>query len=200
MLPMHSRSLPGCGQSTSEATPGQWRLARALGLALVACLPLAGCGGGSMADLRDYVAEVKKRKGSAIEELPPIEPYVVYTYQSSDSTDPFAPFFQPPDEEAGPKVACEECPQPDFDRNREELEGHALDSLRMMGTLEKDDDIWGIVRSPDAIIHRVKVGNYMGKNHGKIINISEEKIELVEIVPDGQGGWIERDAALALVE
>lgn len=152
-----------------------------------------------MSDLRDYVAEVKKRKGSAIEELPPIEPYIVYTYQSSDAVDPFAPFFQEETTPEGPQVAGSGI-QPDFDRNREELEGHTLDSLRMMGTLEKDDDIWGIVRSPDAIIHRVKVGNYMGKNHGKIINISEEKIELVEIVPDGQGGWIERDAALALVE
>lgn len=171
--------------------------------ALVLCVPLAGCGGGSMADLRDYVAEVKTRKSSRIEELPPIEPYIVYAYPCDgtvECTDPFEPFFQePPKPPDAPDVAGSGI-QPDFDRNREELEGHALDALRMMGTLEKDAEIWGIVRSPDSIIHRVKVGNYIGKNHGKITNISDEKIELLEIIPDGQGGWTERDAALALVQ
>ena len=91
-------------------------------------------------------------------------------------------------------------PQPDLDRNREELEQYALDSLRMVGTLDRDGTVWAIVRSPDSIIHRISVGNYMGKNHGKIIGISEDRIELMEIIPDGLGGFEERDAALALAE
>ena len=115
--------------------------------------------------------------------------------------DPFEPFFQ---EE--PKQAEEEGkgegsgPKPDFNRNREELETYALDSLRMLGTLQRAGDTWAIVRSPDAIIHRISVGNYIGRNHGKIIGITEEQIDLKEIIPDGQGGWTERDASLALLE
>ena len=69
-----------------------------------------------------------------------------------------------------------------------------------MGTLELNDSLWGIVRSPDALIHRVRVGNYLGKNHGKVIDITEEAIALMEIVEDGQGGYQERDAALAMFE
>ena len=71
----------------------------------------------------------------------------------------------------------------------------------MMGTLERDGARPGpSCADPDTIIHRISVGNYIGKNHGKIIGISEDRIELKEIVPDGQGGWTERDAALALLE
>ena len=70
----------------------------------------------------------------------------------------------------------------------------------MMGTLELNEELWGIVRSPDGTIHRVQVGNYVGRNHGKIVGISEESIDLNEIIQDGQGGWQERDAALALTQ
>lgn len=188
--------------STTARRPGA--AARALAMLIIVCVPLAGCGGGSMADLRSYVAEVKTRKGTRIEELPPIEPYVVYTYPCNgeiECVDPFEPFFleppRPPESEgqvAGNGIS------PDFDRNREELESYPLDGLRMMGTLEKDDQFWGILRDPDAIIHRVQVGNYIGQNHGKITNITEDKIELLEIVPDGRGGWEERTAEIALAE
>jgi type IV pilus assembly protein PilP len=179
-------------------------IVRTLATLLVVCVPLAGCGGGSMADLRGYVAEVKTRKGGRIEELPPIEPYVVYAYPCDgaiDCVDPFEPFYleppRPPESEgqvAGTGIS------PDFDRNREELESYPLDGLRMMGTLEKNEQFWGILRDPDAIIHRVQVGNYIGQNHGKITSITEDRIELLEIVPDGQGGWEERNAEIALAE
>lgn len=152
-----------------------------------------------MSDLESYVSEVLSRPGGKIEPIPPLEPYVVYTYQSSDGVDPFEPFFQ---EVPEPTTVAGEGggPAPDPNRNKEELEGYSLDSLRMMGTLEQDETIWGIIRTPDGAIHRVQSGNYMGRNHGKITHISEEKIELTEIVADSQGRWQERPAGLALAE
>jgi type IV pilus assembly protein PilP len=183
---------------------------RALVVTLAMSVSLAGCGGGSDADLRAYVAEVKTRPGTPIEDLPPIAPYVVYTYPCDGVVpcpDPFEPFFlEPPNPCANPNAP--ECapgnvtsgPSPNFDRNREELESFPLDGLRMMGTLEKGDQFWAILRGPDSIIHRVQVGNYIGQNHGKITEITEDKIELLEIVPDGRGGWEERSAELALAE
>jgi type IV pilus assembly protein PilP len=183
---------------------------RAFAAALVVCVPLAGCGGGSDADLRAYVAEVKTRPGSPIEDLPPIAPYVVYTYPCDNvvpCTDPFEPFYlEPPNPCANPNspdcppTTTADGPSPDFDRNREELESFPLDGLRMMGTLEKGDQFWAILRGPDSIIHRVQVGNYIGQNHGKITEITEDRIELLEIIPDGRGGWEERNAELALAE
>ena len=129
----------------------------------------------------------------------PVEPYVIHTYSSAEAVDPFQPFFvAPPEPAEDESQTADNGIQPDRNRNREELEAHPLDALRMMGTLEQEGETWGIVRAPDAVIHRVKVGNYLGKNHGKIVDISEETIALTEIVPDGQGGWVERDASLAL--
>ena len=202
---MRSLSTSGSFGFSVLSRPGT--VFRALATMLVVCVPLAGCGGGSMADLRGYVAEIKTRPGTPIEELPPIQPYVVYTYPCNGAIpcdDPFEPFFlEPPrPQECEP----EDCPiadggpSPDFDRNREELESYPLDSLRMVGTLEKGDQFWAIVvgPSPDSIIHRVQVGNFIGQNNGKITGITEDKIELLEIVPNGRGGWEERSAQLAL--
>ncbi len=181
---------------------------RALATILIVCVPLAGCGGGSMADLRRYVAEIKTRPGTPIEDLPPIQPYVVYTYPCDGAiqcVDPFEPFFlEPPNPCPTPESpGCESTgtgPSPDFDRNREELESYPLDALRMMGTLEKGEQFWAILRDPDTIIHRVQVGNFIGQNNGKITGISEDRIELLEIIPDGRGGWEERNAELALAD
>lgn len=178
---------------------------RTLATILVVCVPLASCGGGSMADLRSYVAEIKTRPGTPIEDLPPIQPYVVYTYPCDGAiqcVDPFEPFYleppRPPD--GADTVISDNGISPDFDRNREELETYPLDALRMMGTLEKGEQFWAILRDPDTIIHRVQVGNFIGQNNGKITGISEDRIELLEIIPDGRGGWEERHAELALAD
>jgi type IV pilus assembly protein PilP len=189
----------------SPTVPGTRSSAmRAIFTVLVVSMLVAACGGGSTADLRSYVADVKTRSGTPIEDLPPIEPYVVYTYPCEDASqcnDPFEPFYlEPPGQpESGGQVTGNGI-SPDFDRNREELENYPLDGLRMMGTLEKDEEFWAIVRDPDSIIHRVQIGNYLGQNNGKITSISEDKVEVLEIVPDGRGGWDERDAEIALAD
>ena len=160
---------------------------------------LSACGNDSMEDLKGYVKEVLARKADRIEELPPIEPYVIYAYQSVDKIDPFEPLFQEQPQAPEQKKSNNGL-QPDFNRNREELEAVPLDAVRMMGTLELKNIMWGIVRSPDNIIHRVQVGNYIGRNHGKVVAVLEDGIELTEIIPDGQGGWSEREASIALIE
>ena len=70
----------------------------------------------------------------------------------------------------------------------------------MVGTLKRDETTWALVRTKDKTIYRVKAGNYMGQNHGQITRIDENDIELTEIIPNGQGGYRERQASLALKE
>lgn len=183
-------------------TPGSRHARRLLGVA-VAALLLQGCADQRMDDLERYANGVLDRKGTKIKDLPPLEPYEVYTYASAGDRDPFEPFYRPEqtsatDTDGGPQAGS--GPRPDTTRNREELEQYALDSLRMMGTLELSETLWGIIRSPDGTIHRVQLGNYMGRNHGKIVAIAEDRIEVNEIIPNGQNGWLERPAALALFE
>ena len=83
--------------------------------------------------------------------------------------------------------------------NPEELENFELDSLRMVGTLQNPGSLWGIVLDGDGTVHRVTTGSYMGRNYGKVTRIAEDRIEVREVVGDGQGGWDERPASLALL-
>ena len=176
-------------------------------LLISSLLGLSACVSTDMSDLEMQVSEIMNRPGGRIEPLPPITPYEEYSYQSSqnDAVDPFEPFYK----EAAPQIKegapvdnglTEEMVKEIEYRNREELEGYELDSLRMVGTLEDDDIQWGIVLDPNGTVHQVKVGNYIGKNIGKITNIFEERIQLREIVQNSQGRWEEREAALALAE
>ncbi len=165
------------------------------GLALVvATFGLAACGSEN-ADLDAYINEVKARPGGRIEPLPEITPYEVFTY-IADAEGVRSPFV--PDT---PQVATSGAGggiRPDADRSREFLEGFPLDTLRMVGTLNIGETTYGLVQTSDGLIHRVVPGNYMGQNDGRINAISESEIALVEIISDGIGGYIERDAAISL--
>jgi len=162
-------------------------------LMLIAAAGIAACGGG-MDDLDRYINEVKARPGGRIEPLPDITPYEVFTYTADAEgiRSPFVP--DSPRVASGPGGGV----RPDDTRVREFLEGFSLDTLRMVGTLDMNETAYGLVQTPDGLIHRVVPGNYMGQNDGRIVDISESEIHLVEIISDGIGGYVERDAAISL--
>ena len=170
-------------------------MTRSTSIALVvaaAVLALSGCSNG-MDQLKQQVAEIKARPGEAIEPLPEIKPYEAFTYNASNMRSPFVP--TPParsDLAAGVR--------PDVKRPREFLEQFPLDTLRMVGTLALQGRNYGLVQGKDGLVHRVLNGSFMGQNDGRIISISPTRISIIEIVPDGLGGYIERPAALALTE
>ena len=166
-------------------------------MGLVVSLMLNGCASPDIAELRQYVDGKKAEPPGRIEPLPEIKQINTFVYESNGRRDPFAPTEG--GEEEGAAIA-ESGISPDFNRRKEELESYALDSIRMVGTLEQESVTWGLVKTREGTIHRVKTGNYMGQNHGRIIQISEDKIDLSEIVQDGTGGYIERQASLALAE
>jgi type IV pilus assembly protein PilP len=179
-------------------------------LKVVICLSvittLTACVSKDISDIENKVAEIMARPGGRIEPLPEIKPYEAYAYQSgqANARNPFKLFYviEKPELEAGTvdDGLTEEMEREIRNRNREELEQFELDSLRMVGTLDNEDNNWAIVLDPDGVIHRVSVGNYLGVNIGKVINIYEDRIELREIVQDSNGRWEEREAALALIE
>lgn len=158
--------------------------------ALVAAL--AGCGADTD-DLRAYVDEVKARPGNRIEPLPEIKPHETFAYEAADLRSPFVP--ESPS--AAPGAAGV---RPNRDRNREFLEQFPLDTLSMVGTLNLEGRNYGLVRAADGLVHRVATGNHLGQSDGRIVSISSSKIELVEIVPDGLGGYLERPAAIELTD
>ena len=164
-------------------------------LMVASALVVGGCADDSMKDLKAYVEEVKARPGGPIKPVPEFKPAETYTYTPNDRRSPFV--VQEAETEQT-QVVAGTGPRPDPNRRREELEQFPLDTLRMVGILEQDNEIWGLVQSKEKTIYRVQPNNYMGQNHGKITRITEDQIELTELIPDGIGGYIERRATLAL--
>jgi type IV pilus assembly protein PilP len=162
-------------------------------LVSLALLLLAGCGSSDLPKLEGYIAEVNARTPKPIEPLPPFEPIEMFAYEPADRRSPFVG-------ERAEEIEVKEPSglAPDPSRRKEELERFPLDSLRMVGTLRQEDGLWALIVSKDGILHRVSVGNYLGQNNGQVTDISEDEIQLTEIVPDGLGDWKERRSAIAL--
>lgn len=168
-----------------------------IGVAIAASL--SACSSGSLSDLQDYVQRIKAKPAERIPPLPEFKMYETFAYSASDIRDPFT-MFEEEGELQQATVSLYAGPKPDENRNKETLEQYPLDTLRFVGKLEKDNEQWAIVTSPDKLVHRVKVGNYLGQNYGKVTAVTETQLEISELVPDGMGGWIEREAALSLGE
>lgn len=162
-------------------------------LLAIAVTGLAACSG-SMDDLDSYINEVKARPGGRIEPLPEIAPYEVFNYLAD--VEGIRSPFRPDSPQAAGSIVGGMSPDPD--RPSEFLEGFPLDTLRMVGTLDINETGYGLVQTSDGLIHRVIPGNYMGQSDGRITDITESEINLVEIISDGIGGYIERDAAIGL--
>ena len=167
-----------------------------LSMVLLAGLGLAGCSG-DMDDLDRYINEVKARPGGRIDPLPEITPYEVFTYvaDAEGFRSPFVP--DAPQAASGANIGGT---RPDPERSREFLEQFPLDTLRMVGTLELGGVNYGLVQTSDGLVHRVVTGNYMGQNDGRIVAIKDSEIDLVEIISDGIGGYLERQAAVSLAD
>jgi type IV pilus assembly protein PilP len=162
-------------------------------LLLLLALGLTACSS-DMDDLDEYINEIKQKPGGRIDPLPEITPYEVFTYvaDAEGVRSPFVPDRPQIATSAGGGI------RPDDKRSREFLEGFPLDTLSMVGTLYIGDTMYGLVQTADGLIHRVVPGNFMGQNDGRINDINESEIELIEIISDGIGGYIERDAAISL--
>lgn len=178
------------GEQRSESPRGNagWRsaLCVALAVGLVAC-------SNDISDLEQYVQSVKARKSSQIEPIPQIKPYQAFVFAAAGRRDPFLP-AAPNSKQSNSDL------RPDPNRNREPLEEFPLDGLQMQGAITFAGHIYGLVKAPDGVVHRVSVGNHMGQNYGKITQVSDSEISLTEIVPDGFGGWMERPATLVLAK
>ena len=165
---------------------------RVMCAAVLASCVAAGCSGGQ-SDLQKWIAETKKKPCGRIQALPEVKPYESFVYSAGNLRSPFQP--------VGPNLGGGQAGlRPSTRRNREFLEGFSLDTLKMVGTFKVGGSFYGLVQSKDGLVHKVQPGNYLGQNDGKVTEITGGKISLVEIIPDGLGGYIERPASLALTD
>lgn len=176
-----------------RVTQSSLRVGRVL-LILAALALLAGCTRG-MSDLKDWVAQEQAKKGAPIPPLPVIKTFETFQYNDQGQRDPFSPStteLQPNGASSGPR--------PDQDRPKQPLEMFALDSLKMVGTVGTGANMEVLIKDPGGVIHRVHKNEYMGQNYGRITAIGDDHIDLVELVSNGNGGWMERSASIALGE
>jgi len=150
-----------------------------------AFLFLAGCMGGT-SDLQDWVAAEKKKPGPPLEPLPVLKTFETFEYKDQDQRDPFGPSLEEQREAAassGGGIRPDQHP-------KEPLEQYPLDSLKMVGTIGTGASMEGLIKDTEGVVHRVHIHNYLGQNNGKITAIAENHIDLVELVPNGSGGWM----------
>ena len=156
---------------------------------------VAGCGGQSHKDLQDWMKDQGKGARGQLDPLPQIKPYEPFAYNDFDLPDPFKPRkIEPVKGENTSKLA------PDLNRRREPLEAYPLESLSMVGTLEKGKALYALVKTPERDIYQVRQGNHMGQNFGVIVGITETDIKLKELMQDGSGDWSERSSTLNLLQ
>lgn len=172
-------------------------LARLTGLTAV--LALAACSRGvtsspdaadNESNLEAWVAEVDKRPPPPLPPLPVMQQFESFEYAAQGLRDPFSRAFRDTGGGGGPR--------PDANRPKQELEKFPLDSLDMVGTIGSGSGLTALVKAPDKMTYKVRPGTYLGQNDGRVTAVSEDRIDLVELVSDGAGGWLERPASIAL--
>ncbi len=165
--------------------------------ALILCgVLLTGCGGSDFSDLDTFMVEKKARPGGIIAPIPTFKAYEAFAYSAAVQR---SPFDRPIEVREITQLRAVSAVKPDNTRAKEFLEQFTFDSLSMVGTLEKGEQDWTLVQDPEGGVHRVQQGDYLGRNHGKIVNTTDTYVAVIEIVSDGSAdGWVERPRTIKL--
>jgi type IV pilus assembly protein PilP len=171
-------------------------LPRALMLLCLSGAVLVGCSDDDFSDLDSFMAEKRSRPGGIIAPIPTFKAYEAFGYSATTLR---SPFERPIEVRELAQLQAIAAIKPDPNRPKEFLEQFTLDSLRMVGSLERGKSPWTLIKDPNGGVHRVKPGNYLGRHHGKVVDMTETYLSVVEIVSDGTtDGWVERPRSIKL--
>jgi type IV pilus assembly protein PilP len=163
--------------------------------ALVAML-LAGCGDSDVREVRTWMIETKAQTKPSVKPLPESKEFVPYAYNQAGAPDPFSA-----DKLAGPGSVAQQptAGQPDLNRPREALENYPLDTMRMVGMMQKGGASFALVQI-ERSVYRVRAGQRLGQNFGQVTRVTPAAVEIREMVQDAGGDWVERISKLELQE
>lgn len=168
---------------------------RLVAVGLMAALLAACAADDEMGELRDSLEEIKQRPRGAIQPPPEFKSQPTFTYSAHKLRSPFLP---PSDEALLPDSEVKAV-APDLTRPKEYLEQFNIEALRMVGTIAKSNGpLVALVRDGSGSTQQVRVGNFLGKSFGRVIAVEETRVSVVEIVPDGHDGWVERPRTIRL--
>ena len=176
-----------------EEVVGIMRLTSTFILIFISAI-LSGCAPQVDEDVVKFVKEAKEQKSKYVSKIPKIPETVSFQYKAFEFRDPFVPYSTPSAEIGGSLYSG----GPDLNRPREALEAFPLDSLEMVGTIERDGIFFALLKNTSGNIYRASVGNYVGQNSGKIEKINATEIAVKEWVSNGKGGWREHVVSIPL--
>jgi type IV pilus assembly protein PilP len=162
-------------------------------LAALACLALAACGAEQHSDLRQFVRDSDNMPRGRIPPLPEVKPYEPFEYAAFDLLDPFVPRKIEP-----PRTAKPDPRLPDPNRRKGPLEAFPLENLKMVGSLSQKKEYFALIKTPDNNLYRVRMGDFMGQNFGRVIDITESAVKLKELIQDSGNDWKEEERTLLL--
>lgn len=163
-------------------------------ITLIALLSLSACSGTGHDDLTQFVKESGANLRGKVDPLPEMKPYQAFTYNAFELSDPFKPRKLKPSSSGAGGL------EPDMNRPKEPLESFGLETLKMVGVLQQKKEIYAIIKTPLNTIYRVRSGNYVGQNFGKVLAVSDTEVSIKETVQDSAGDWAVRDSTLTLQE
>jgi type IV pilus assembly protein PilP len=166
-------------------------------LALAAVL-LAGCSDSDVKEVKDWMAVVKKDTKVAVVPLSEPKTFIPFAYTAREATDPFSP-NKLLAELARAAEKNDSKFKPDMGRRKELLENYPLDTFVMVGVMQKAGINYALLQI-DRAVHQVKVGQRIGQNYGLVTGVTENAINIKEVVQDAGGEWVERMSKLELQE
>ena len=165
---------------------------------LVSLAGLAGCASDRQhSDLDNKMSDARTRPQGVIEPLPVYPEAERFNYSALALRSPFEP---PAIITGNKKVSGDAVSAPDQSRPKESLELISYAELSMVGIMARGDKMWALLDDGSGKVHRVNQGNYIGRNFGLITEVNRRELEIMETVPDGKGGWINRPRTMAIEE
>ncbi len=158
---------------------------------------LAGCSSPEYTDLDDFMDQVRQEPQGVIAPIPIFKTYKAFRYNAAAMR---SPFEVPVKIREIANLSMSSNVKPNAKRAKELLENFNIEAISMVGTLEQQGTVWALVDDGSGSVHQVLSGNYLGKNHGRIVDIRHDSLALIEIIANGPDSWIERPRTLKLKE
>lgn len=167
---------------------------------LCAALLLSACSPG-YGDLREWMQSERGKMTPVVPRIKEPAQFVPLAYTEEDLADPFGRerLTSVLRRESQTADVSTSLIAPELNRRKEPLEAYPLDAITMVGSMSRAGVPVALVLV-DKLLYQVRVGDYLGKNYGKVMKIAEGQVVLREIVQDGVGEWVERPAELQLQE
>lgn len=169
--------------------------------ALCAATLLAACSSGEPEDVRQWMKESSKDMRGKVPDLPQLKLLPILAYEPGDLASPFVPEKLFADDAIAKKAAQENTPNA-VNPDAYPLTRVPIESIRLLGTLMIGKQLTALVTAERDVPRRVRVGDYLGQNQGRITSITPSNsqgdgtVTVVEKIFD-KGAWVERETKIS---